>query len=102
QFTHYESIELSVDDYDFDPDLSQDVLINGARITAPIGDNAYAYGGLAYTRFLEDAAVEDYFTPMLGVGYRAGNGFDFRLGYEGDFGDGYTAHGARVGLAIPF
>lgn len=102
QFTHYESIELSVDEYDFDPDLSQDVLINGGRVTAPIGDNAYAYGGLAYTRFLEDAAVEDYFTPAIGVGYRSGNGFDFRLGYEGDFGDGYTSHGARVGLAIPF
>jgi hypothetical protein len=102
QFTHFESIELSVDDYDFDPDLSQDVLINGGRVTAPIGDNGYAYGGLAYTRFLEDAAVEDYFTPMAGVGYRAGNGFDFRIGYEGDFGDGYESHALRVGLALPF
>jgi hypothetical protein len=102
QFTHYESIELSVDDYDFDPDLSQDVLINGGRVTAPIGDNAYAYAGLAYTKFLEDAAVEDYYTPMIGVGYRTGGGFDFRLGYEGDFGDGYEAHGVRVGLAMPF
>ncbi|MFG0283290.1 MAG: hypothetical protein ACF8R7_02615 [Phycisphaerales bacterium JB039] len=102
QFTHFDSIELTVDDYEFDPDLTQDVLINGAKVTAPLGDSAYAYGGLAYTDFLEEAAVDNYLTPMAGLGYRTPGGLDLRLGYEGDFGDGYEAHMLRVGLALPF
>jgi hypothetical protein len=83
QYTHFESVELTVDEYEFDPDLSQDVLINGAKVTAPLGERGYAYGGVAHTMFLDEAAVDEYLTPMVGLGYRSGGGFDLRIGYCG-------------------
>lgn len=101
-YTHFESISLEVSDYEFDPDLTQDFVRVGGKASYHIGDNAYVFGGLSYSDFLDDAAVDNYFSPTAGVGFRAGGGFNVRLAYEGDFGDDYEAHKVQLGVQMPF
>lgn len=101
-YTHFESISLEVSDFEFDPDLTQDFVRVGGKASYHIGDNAYVFGGLSYSDFLDDAAVDNYFSPTAGFGFRAGGGFNVRLAYEGDFGDDYEAHKVQLGVQLPF
>ncbi|MEO1008648.1 MAG: hypothetical protein AAFX79_08780 [Planctomycetota bacterium] len=101
-FTHFESITLQIDEFEFDPDLSQDFVRVGGKATYGIGDNAYVFAGLSYSDFIDDAAVDNYLSPSTGIGLRTANGFNFRLAYEGDFGDNYEAHKIQAGVQLPF
>jgi len=101
-YTHFDSISLSIDDFEFDPDFTQDFVRVGGKASYHLGDNAYVFAGLSYSDFLDDAAVDSFVSPTAGVGLRTQNGFNVRLAYEGDFGDGYEAHKAQLGVQLPF
>lgn len=101
-YTHFESISLEVSDYEFDPDLTQDFVRVGGKASYNIGDNAYVFGGVSYSDFLDDAAVDNYYSPTAGVGVRTAGGFNVRVAYEGDFGDDYEAHKVQLGVQMPF
>jgi len=101
-YTHFDSISLELSEFEFDPALTQDFVRIGGKATYFIGDNAYVFGGASYSDFLDDAAVDNYWSPTAGVGVRIGGGFNLRLAYEGDFGDDYEAHKAQLGLQLPF
>ncbi len=102
QFDTYESVELKYDSYEFDPDISQDILTNGVRVAYALDESWYLYGGLSYTDFLEDAAVDNYWSPAAGARFRTGHGWDVNIGYEGDTGDGYDAHRLTGGVQWTF
>ncbi len=102
QYDTYESVKLKYDTYEFDPDISQDIVTNGGRVAYALDDSWYLYGGLSYTTFLEDAAVDKYWSPALGARFRTGHGWDVNIGYEGDIGDGYDAHRLAGGIAWSF
>ena len=102
QFDTYESVELKYDSYEFDPDISQDILTNGVRVAYALDDSWYLYGGLSYTDFLEDAAVDNYWSPAAGARFRTRHGWDVNIGYEGDIGDGYDAHRLTGGVQWTF
>ena len=104
QFTVYNSVEVSVDDYTFDADVQQEVLINGARLALPIGDEvnlftASVFVGGRHTLLLEDAAVDSWAGPEAGVGLAMG-GVKLAVGYRGQFGDGFDSHGVLFELVI--
>lgn len=101
-YTHFESITLKISDYEFDPDLTQDFVRVGGKATYSLGDNAYVFAGLSYSDFLKDAAIDNYFSPTVGVGVRTPGGFNVRLAYEGDFGSKYEAHKVQLGVQLPF
>ncbi|MEQ8845684.1 MAG: hypothetical protein RIB58_12600 [Phycisphaerales bacterium] len=101
-YTHFDSISLELDEFEFDPALTQDYVRVGGKATYFVGDNAYLFGGASYSDFLDDAAVDNYWSPTAGVGIRTGGGFNFRLAYEGDFGDDYEAHKIQLGVQLPF
>ena len=101
-YTHFDSISLEVSEFEFDPDLTQDFVRVGGKASYHIGDNAYVFGGLSYSDFLDDAAVDNYYSPTAGFGMRTGGGFNVRLAYEGDFGDDYEAHKVQLGVQLPF
>ncbi len=102
QYTVHESLTLSVDEYEFNPGVEQQILKLGGKIDWDIGDNFSVYGGGAWTDLLEDAAVDHYTTALAGASLRASNGFAFVVGYEGDFGDEFEAHGGSASIQLPF
>ena len=101
-YTHFDSISLELDEFEFDPALTQDFIRVGGKASYFIGDNAYVFGGASYSDFLDDAAVNNYWSPTAGVGIRTGGGFNVRLAYEGDLGDDYEAHKIQLGVQLPF
>jgi len=101
-YTHFDSISLELDEFEFDPALTQDFIRVGGKASYYIGDNAYVFGGASYSDFIDDAAVDNYWSPTVGAGIRTGGGFNVRLAYEGDFGDDYEAHKVQLGVQLPF
>ena len=102
QYSVHESLTLDVDEYSFDPGVEQQILKLGGKLQWYATDNGYIYAGGIWTDFIEDAAVDNYTTGLAGVGLRTSNGFNVVVGYEGDFGDDYEAHGAALSLQLPF
>ncbi|MEM8756540.1 MAG: hypothetical protein AAGF47_02005 [Planctomycetota bacterium] len=102
QYTFHQSITLEADDFSIDPSVDQQILKLGGKLQYSVSDNFYIYGGGIWTDFVEDAAIDNYATALAGLGLRASNGFNFVIGYEGDFGDDYEAHGGSVTLQLPF
>ena len=101
-YTHFDSISLEISEFEFDPALTQDFVRVGGKASYFLGDNAYVFGGASYSDFLDDASVDNYWSPTLGIGARTGGGFNVRLAYEGDFGDDYEAHKVQLGVQLPF
>lgn len=97
QFSAYEGRPLDIGEYEFETDVSQRILKNGLRVVYEIGDG-FVDGGLTHTRFLEDAAVEDYVSPTAGVGLRLGESSGVRLSYRGDYADDFRTHAGWVHL----
>ena len=103
QIVGYGGTPVEVGDYRFETDVSQTLARASIQGTyGGVGQTAYLTGGIAYTQFLDDAAVENYFSPLAGIGLRLGASSVFRIGYRGDFGDGYDAHRGELELRIGF
>ena len=102
QYDAYKSIKITYDSYEFDPGISQNIMTNGVRVAYSLDDSWSLYGGLAYVNFLEDAAVDNYWSPALGARFRTGHGWEVNIGYEGDTGDGYDAHRLTGGVQWSF
>jgi hypothetical protein len=99
QVSAYEGVPIDTSAFDFETEVSQQILKNGLKVTYLI-DRGFVDIGITHTRFLQDAAVDDYVTPMIGVGLRFGEAGSLRVGYKGDFGDDYSSHGGNVELVF--
>jgi hypothetical protein len=67
---------------------------HGAKLTQALGPVSIDLG-VTYTDFLEDAAVDNYISPSLGIVGGFGS-MGVRVAYQGDFADGYDSHGGSV------
>jgi hypothetical protein len=94
----YEGYNLHIADYEWDTDLSQQVLKNGIKFTQALGPGAFADVSITHTAFLQDAATQTYLTPGAGIGVRFGKTSGLRVAYQGDFADGFNSHGGTVTL----
>ena len=96
---YYHGENITVDGYDFTTDLNQWVLKNGLQVTKT-WNNVFVDAGAAWTNFLHNTYVDGYLSPELGVGIRFGrNGSSgLRIGYLGNFGNGYHTNGGNVQL----
>jgi hypothetical protein len=101
QYGYYDGLPITVTDFKFDTDVRQSILKNGVQVIKRFG-NAFVDAGVAYTNFLDEAAVDSYWSPEVGVGVRWAAGSGLRVGYRGDYGDGFTNHGAGVQLYLAF
>ena len=100
QISFYEGFPIDVGEFDFETDLSQQVLKNGLRVAYEVNSALQIDVGVTYTNFLNEAAVDSYLTPSAGVLFRMGENSGIRLGYRGDFGTDYTAHGGGATFFI--
>jgi hypothetical protein len=101
QFSHFDSLKFKIEDVEIDPGVEQNVLKNGLMLDVPVwtAKSLYANGFLVDTRFLQDAAVDNYQTLGAGLSLRGDrmslNGYVSR-----DFAGDYSSWNAGVGLAF--
>jgi len=101
QFSHFNSLKFKIEDVEIDPGVEQDVLKNGLMLDVPVwtDKSLYANGFFVDTRFLRDAAVDNYQTLGAGLSLRGDrmslNGYVSR-----DFASDYSSWNAGVGLAF--
>ena len=109
-FSFFEGVNLSAGNYEFDSNISQQIMKNGLRVSVPLAQNwqVEAYG--IHTKFFQTAAVDSYFTIGADVGYRlAGKlyGRDLSFGFLSlgcytELGNGFDALRFRIGSAWTF
>lgn len=99
----HEGLAVTVDDYEFDPDVSQQILKNGLKVGRSLGKRWYAEGYLIDTEFLQDAFISRYLTAGVGVGYRGPERKGYvMVGLYGNFGDEYTSGSFQFGTGWKF
>jgi len=101
QFSHFGSLAFEIEDVDIDPMVDQDVLKNGLMVDFPLwaDKSLYASGFVADTRFLQDAAVDNYQTLGVGLSLR-GDSVSLNGYLSRDFASDYSSWNAGVGLAF--
>jgi hypothetical protein len=92
----YESIHYS------NAHLNSTLLKNGVQVVWAPNENLFADGGIAYTNFLQSAAVKNYWSPSVGIGWHFNNATTIRVGLRGDYANGYTGTGIDASLAVNF
>jgi hypothetical protein len=101
QFSHFDSLKFKIEDVEIDPGVEQNVLKNGLMVDFPLWSekSLYANGFVVDTRFLREAAVDNYQTLGAGLSLRGDrmslNGYISR-----DFASDYSSWNAGVGLAF--
>ncbi len=96
QFTTHRSFAVSYDDLDFDPKVNQQILKNGIRLTTPASRRVIVDGFIIDTRFLKDAAVEQFLTLGSSVAFRVAQRWNLVLAANYDTGDDFKAYGFGI------
>jgi hypothetical protein len=92
QFTTHKSIALEYDDLNFDPDINQQILKNGLRLTSKLSQRVILDGFVVDTRFIKDAAVKQFWTLGTSLALRATQKWNLVLGLNYDTGDRFKAY----------
>ncbi|MES2692417.1 MAG: hypothetical protein V4773_03015 [Verrucomicrobiota bacterium] len=99
QFTMHRSISIAYDDLDFDPNIDQQIIKNGLRLTTPFNRRWVADGFAVDTRFLKDAAVKQFWTFGGSLAFRATQRWNLVLGLNYDTGDDFKAFSGGLSSA---
>jgi len=101
QIGFYNGVPVSFPDFQFETDVDQTIVKNGVQIARDLGASAFIDAGVTYTNFLENAFVDSYISPDVGIGCRLGSGV-VRVGYHGDIADDFMTHGANLSLVFTY
>jgi hypothetical protein len=101
QFTHFSSLELKIEGVEIDPMVEQNVLKNGLMVDFPLwaAQSLYANGFAVDTRFLQDAAIDNYQTLGAGLSLRH-DLVSLHLYVSRDFASDYRSWNVGAGLAF--
>jgi hypothetical protein len=103
QISYTAKVRVTVDNYDFDTDINQWIVKNGAMAMYQIpGSPFFVEGGIVYTNFLRRAAVPDYWTPIGGAGVNFGGHSSLRVDFQGDYAHNYNNTGGVVMLVLAY
>jgi hypothetical protein len=83
-------------------DLNSTLLKNGVQVVWSPNETFFVDGGIAYTNFLQSAAVKNYWSPSVGVGCHLGSATTLRAGLRGDYANGYTGTGVDISFSVDF
>lgn len=102
-FYHFDSVPIETNDIEFDSGVEQQILRQGAKLSYTPGQSFSVFAGASYTRFFEEVAINEYYSPTAGLGWTFSGGGNITLAYEGDFAtnDRFSRHGGRLTLNIP-
>jgi len=101
QFSHFNSLELKIEDVEIDPEIDQDVLKNGLMVDFPLlrANSLYANGFFVDTRFLQDAAIDNYQTVGAGLSLRSDR-LSLNAYVSRDFASDFSSWNAGIGLGF--
>ena len=100
--TFHQGQQIEIGDYSFDPGVEQQILKIGGKVDKRIGQNSFVYAGITWSDFLQEAAVDDFWSPLAGLGFYWANGSTLTIAYEGDYADDFTRHALRADYRLPF
>ena len=92
---YFRGADLDIAGYDFNTRLNQWQFKNGLQIQKNFG-GLFLDASATWTNFLHDVFVDGYFTPQAGVGVKFNAHAGLRVGYSGNFGNGYNTNGGNV------
>lgn len=99
QLTVHKSIKLEYDDFSFDPKVNQQILKNGLRVVSPLTRRIIGDFFAVDTRFLKDAAVDQFWSFGGSIGFRVSQRFNLTLGANYDTGDNFKSYSAGLSSA---
>lgn len=100
QYSQFDNLTLSIDDYNLSVDIDQQMLKNGILLEAPVGHlkSLYVSGFIVDTEFLNESSTDRYQTIGMGLGYLR-QSFAVRTSVGYDFMDDYSKLGFNLGLS---
>ncbi|HWD18384.1 MAG TPA: hypothetical protein VHB20_03830 [Verrucomicrobiae bacterium] len=99
----YHGVKVSIGDYTFDPDVSQQIFKTGFKVGRQLGHHWYAELYAIDTEFAEAAFIPRYATVGGGVGYRGAKKKGFiMLGAYTDLAPGYSSAKLQFGTGWKF
>lgn len=103
QVTFFEGVKISVSDYTFDPEVSQQIVKNGLKLGRSLGQRWYAEVYAIDTEFTQAAFLSRYTTLGGAVGYRGAKkkGY-FMVGAYTDIGANFQAGHFEFGTGWKF
>lgn len=106
QIVTYEGVDATYSDFEFETELDQSLASTGLLATVfldgPDG-NVFVDGGVSYFAFLDDAAVDYWVSPEVGVGWRLERDSRLRTSYRPSFGNNdYEAHSVNFNIVFAF
>jgi putative lipoic acid-binding regulatory protein len=103
QISYTGNVAVNVDGYSFDTDIDQWILKDGLDASYQFpGTPFFVEGGIAYSNFLDRAAVPNYWTPTLGVGIATGRYSSIQISYQGDFAKQYNQNGGELAFVMVY
>jgi hypothetical protein len=102
QISMHESLNVEYSNYNFDPNVSQQILKNGVRAVTPLTKRLIGDAYIIHTNFLQDAAIESYTTFGASLAFRLAQKFDITLGGNYDTGDRYKSWSVGFSSAWKF
>ncbi len=94
----YDGFDTGYDEFEFETEVGQQVLSAGGEVLWRLGNDFSLDAGATYHRFLDDAAVEDWWSPTAGVAWTA-SWSTLRAGYEADLAEAEDFNGHRLQLS---
>lgn len=98
---YFHGADISIAGYDFNTRLNQWDFKNGLQLS-----KAWQYFsfdiGASWTNFLHATYIDGYLSPEAGIGLRFGKNSNsgLRIGYLGNFGNGYNTNGGNILLYV--
>jgi hypothetical protein len=102
QFTTHEGLDVRYANYDFNPDVNQQMLKNGVRLVTPLSSRTTGEVFVIETNYLKAAAVRDFTTIGASVAYRLTSKANITLGANYDTGSNYRSWSVGLSSAWKF
>ena len=102
QVTVHEGIKIKYADYNFDPNVDQQMLKNGLRFVTPLSPRITGDLFVIETNYLKDAAVKNFTTYGASLSYRLTPKTNITLGGNYDTGSNYRSWSAGLSSAWKF
>src|SRR5262249_5620268 len=70
QINYLHGIPVDAAGYNSDTNLEQEILTEGLKVTKTFGGRLFVDASISRNDFLQEAAIDHYWTPAAGVGFR--------------------------------
>ncbi len=92
---YFHGADLDIAGYDFNTRLDQWQFKNGLQLQKNWG-GLFLDASATWTNFLHNVYTDGYLTPQAGIGIKFNSHAGLRVGYTGNFGNGYNTNGGNV------